>query len=171
MPTLIDTYFRFLKGLLTVLMALLTVPVLLQIFSRYLPFLPRYIWTEELARFAFIWIVLVGSSIAVREGTHFRVDILPTLSPRTERGLQLVYFVLMLVAAAVFAVAGWELVEFGLPQLSEITGLPMWTIFIAWPLAGVSWAVFLIEQLYAHFHPDLDADLGAPQPGRGDGAG
>ena len=167
MHTLIDTYFRFLKGLLTVLMALLTVPVLLQIFSRYLPFLPRYIWTEELARFAFIWIVLVGSSIAVREGTHFQVDILPTLSARAERRLRLVYFVFMLVAAAVFAVAGWELVEFGLPQLSEITGLPMWTIFIAWPLAGVSWAVFLTEQLYAHFR----TGLGAAQPEGGDGAG
>ena len=61
----LDIYYRFLKLLLTVLMGVLMIPVSLQIFSRYIGLLPRYIWTEELARFCFIWIILVGAMIAV----------------------------------------------------------------------------------------------------------
>lgn len=71
MRKFLDLYDRLLKVLLTGLMALLLVPVTLQILSRYTGLIPRYIWTEELARFCFIWIVLVGATIAVREGTHF----------------------------------------------------------------------------------------------------
>ncbi len=77
MRKVLDGYVRFLKVLLTVLMGLLLVPVSLQIFSRYIGLIPRYIWTEEMARFCFIWIVLVGAMIAMREGTHFAVDLLP----------------------------------------------------------------------------------------------
>jgi TRAP-type C4-dicarboxylate transport system permease small subunit len=33
-----------------------------------------------MARFCFIWVILVGSMIAVRDGTHFTVDLLPKAS-------------------------------------------------------------------------------------------
>ena len=63
----LDLYFRLLKVLLTLLMLLMIVPVLLQILSRYSGIIPRYIWTEEIARFCFVWIIMIGSMIAVRE--------------------------------------------------------------------------------------------------------
>ena len=146
-----DLYFRLLKRLLTGLMMLLMVPVFLQVLSRYVEVVPRYIWTEEMARFAFIWIVMVGSSLAVREGTHFKIDLFPNLSPRWSGRMEVVYVVFMLIAAAVFVVGGWAFVQFGAIQHSELAGLPMVTIFIAWPLAGVSWMLFLVERLDAHF--------------------
>ncbi len=146
-----DLYFRFLKRLLTGLMMLLMVPVFLQVLSRYVDVVPRYIWTEEMARFAFIWIVLVGSSIAVREGTHFKIDLFPNISPRLSRRMDVLYIALMLIAAAVFVVGGWAFVAFGAIQHSELAGLPMVTIFIAWPLAGLSWMLFLIERLDTQF--------------------
>ena len=82
---LLRGYFRLLRILLTVLMGAMIVPVTLQIVSRYTGLIPRYIWTEEAARFCFIWIIMLGAMVAVREGTHFEVDVLPTpASPRGE---------------------------------------------------------------------------------------
>jgi TRAP-type C4-dicarboxylate transport system permease small subunit len=52
-------------------------PVFLQIVSRYTDLIPSYIWTEEMARFLFIWTVMIGAMIGVRESTHFDVDLLP----------------------------------------------------------------------------------------------
>ena len=66
MKKLLDGYYAFLKIVLTILMGVLIVPVTMQIFARYFDFIPRYIWTEELARFCFIWIILVGAMIALR---------------------------------------------------------------------------------------------------------
>ena len=46
-------YARFLSHLLVVSVAILVIPVSLQIFSRFTALLPHYIWTEEMARFLF----------------------------------------------------------------------------------------------------------------------
>ncbi len=151
MKRFIDGYFTVLKRVLTGLMMLLMVPVFLQVLSRYLDVVPRYIWTEEMARFAFIWIIMVGSSIAVREGTHFKIDLWPSLSARWAHRMEVLWVVLMLIVAVVFVVGGWAFVQFGAIQFSELAGLPMVTIFIAWPVAGVSWILFLAEHLEATF--------------------
>ena len=148
MKKFLDGYYRLLQVLLTLLMGLLMVPVTMQIFSRYIGLIPRYIWTEEIARFCFIWIILIGAMIAVRDGSHFAVDLLP--NPKTKRGeavgRMFVDFIMFLVAL-IFIVWGWPLVQFGLLQTSEIAELPMITIYIAWPLAGVTWILFLGEKL------------------------
>jgi len=46
----------------------------------------------------------------------------------------------------VFIIWGWPLVKFGLLQTSEMAELPMVLIYGAWPLAGFTWIVFLIEK-------------------------
>ena len=80
MRIVLEGYYRLLKIVLTVLMTLLIIPVSMQILSRYTGLIPRYIWTEEIARFCFVWIILIGAMIAVRDGTHFDVDVLPRSS-------------------------------------------------------------------------------------------
>ena len=143
----LDGYYKFLKVSLAILMGLLLIPVVLQIFARYFSFIPRYIWTEEMARFCFIWVILVGSMIAVRDGTHFTVDLLP--KARTSRGeafSRMFVDFWILVTAMIFIIWGWPLVQFGLLQTSEMAELPMVFIYMAWPLAGVTWILFLIEK-------------------------
>ena len=44
-------YAKLLEFLLAVCVGILVIPVTLQIISRYTPFIPSYIWTEEMARF------------------------------------------------------------------------------------------------------------------------
>ena len=152
MKKLLDAYYRLLQILLTLLMAILIVPVAMQILSRYTGLIPRYIWTEEIARFCFIWIIMLGAMIAVRDGTHFDVDVLPQFkSPKTEVVIRIFVHIAMLLVALIFVWYGYVFAEFGSVQTSEIAGLPMLAIFIAWPLAGVTWLVFLGEKLIKDF--------------------
>ncbi|NRB48435.1 MAG: TRAP transporter small permease [Saprospiraceae bacterium] len=151
MRIFIQKYFEFLQLLLTLMLMLLTIPVLLQVTSRFIPIIPRYIWTEEVARFAFIWVIMLGAIVAVREKTHFKVDLLPNLGQAWERRIERLLLVLLLLISVVFLVGGWQFAQFGSTQLSEISGLPMMAIYIAWPIAGGSWILFLIEQVYDHF--------------------
>ena len=145
---MINGYYRLLQVLLASLMGLLMIPVGIQIFSRYIGLIPAYIWTEEMARFCFIWIILVGSMIAMRDGTHFSVDLLP--QPKTKRGeavmILFVDFIIFLVAM-IFIIWGWPLVKFGLLQESEMAELPMVLIYMAWPITGLTWLLFLGEKL------------------------
>ena len=148
MKKLLDAYYRVLQVAMTALMALLIVPVALQIFSRYTGLIPRYIWTEEVARFCFMWVVMLGAMIAVRDGSHFEVDVLPHFkSARIEAGVRIFVQLAMLLVALIFVVYGYGFAEFGAMQSSELAGLPLITIYIAWPLAGVTWCLFLGEKL------------------------
>ena len=144
----IDMYYVLLKFVLGLLMFLMTVPVLMQILSRYSGIIPRYIWTEEAARFCFVWIVMIGSMIAVRDGSHFKVDLLSFAENDRQKGIgQLIVHVAMLLLAIVFAWYGCTFAGFGLMQHSEMSGINMLSIYVAFPLAGVTWAVFLLERI------------------------
>ena len=143
---LFDLYYRLLQILITILMFVLIIPVSMQILSRYTGLIPRYIWTEEIARFCFVWIVMLGAMIAVRDGTHFDVDVLPKGSVSAQALSRIFVHFAMLAASLIFLVYGWEFAQSGARQLSEIASLPMLTIYIAWPLAGTTMALFLLEK-------------------------
>jgi TRAP-type C4-dicarboxylate transport system permease small subunit len=146
---LLDGIHRLLTRLMAATVAVLIVPVTLQIVSRYTALIPSWIWTEELSRFLFIWMIMLGAMIGVREGSHFVVDVLPHLPPRANAFLQIVTNLLVLVLALVFVWWGVEFVRFGWDQTSELAELPMAFIFIAWPVTGLIWAAFLGEAFIA----------------------
>ena len=149
MRRLLDGYYRLLKVLLTLLMFSLIVPVAMQILSRYTGVIPRYIWTEEIARFCFVWIVLIGAMIAVRDGTHFDVDILPHSSnPAVELTMRIVSHLAVLLVALTFIRYGYDFAILGSRQRSEIASLPMLSIYIAWPVAGGTWLLFTLEKIH-----------------------
>lgn len=141
-------YCRVLQVAITLLLGLLVIPVTLQIVSRYTELIPRYIWTEEAARFFFIWMIMLGSAIAVREQTHFNVDVLPR--PRTPLGKAvavLIVDVSMLLMALIFVWYGWDFAGFGYGQTSELTGINMLFIFAVFPLAGLTWLAVILERI------------------------
>lgn len=148
MRRFIQLYYRLLQVLLTLLMLALVVPVTMQILSRYTGLVPRYIWTEEIARFSFVWIVMIGAMIAVRDGTHFDVDLLPhAKSPRWQAVSRLFVHAMIGLAGVFFLVWGYDFAILGSRQTSEIAGLPMLAIYIAWPIAGATWLLFLVERV------------------------
>lgn len=124
----------------------LIVPVTMQIVSRYTALIPSFIWTEELARFLFIWMIMLGAMVGVRESSHFDVDIWPRLTPRGNAALNLLTNVATLAFALVFVFSGIEFTRFAWYRISELAELPLWVIHIAWPLTGLAWIVFLGEQ-------------------------
>lgn len=146
---LIDGIYRGLQFLITLLIGLLLVPVVLQIVSRFTEIIPRYIWTEEVARFCFIWIIMLGSMIAVRDDSHFDLEVMRP--PKTVRGRALARMIrhgMMLLVALTFIYFGYDFALFGYNQESELTGLNMLAIHIAWPLAGIAYTLFLGEKLW-----------------------
>lgn len=139
---------RLLHFLLIITVVLLIIPVSLQIFSRFTDLIPRYMWTEEMSRFFFVWLIMLGATLGVRERLHFDVDFLPELSARATHVLLRVGQTAMLIFSGVVLYWGVEFTQFGWNQTSELADMPMWWIFIAWPLAGFLWIVFLVDHMF-----------------------
>jgi TRAP-type C4-dicarboxylate transport system permease small subunit len=147
----LDGYHRLLTRLMAATVGILIVPVTLQIVARYTALIPSWIWTEELSRFLFIWMIMLGAMIAVREGTHFIVDFVPDMAPKPTAALQILANLCIGAFAVVFVWWGTEFVRFGWNQTSELAELPMTFIFISWPLAGATWLLFLGESFVHNF--------------------
>jgi TRAP-type transport system small permease protein len=162
MRRFIDVYYRLLSVLLGLTVGILVVPVTLQVIARFTNLIPHWIWTEEMARFLFIWMVMIGAMVGVRDHTHFDVDVWPELKPRTNALLRIVSGVFVLIFALVFVWYGIKFVQFGWDQSSELADLPMTYIFIAWPLTGLTWLLFGGERML------LDLHLIRHGPGPGD---
>jgi TRAP-type C4-dicarboxylate transport system permease small subunit len=92
--------------------------------------------------------VMLGAMIGIKEGTHFEVDVWPELGRRANATLKIVSNLFVLLFALVFVYWGIKFVEFGWYQESELAELPMPFIFVAWPLAGVTWVIFLGEGFF-----------------------
>src|SRR5262245_3007454 len=140
-------YSRLLSWLLAMAVGVLIFPVSLQIFSRYTDLIPTYIWTEEMARFLFVWMVMIGAMVGVRDSAHFEVDVWPKLQPRAAALLKIVSSVFILAFALVFIWGGYLFTRFAWHRISELAELPLWMIHIAWPLTGFTWIVFQGEHV------------------------
>ena len=138
-------YGKLLEILLAGCVGIIIIPVTLQVISRYTPLIPSWIWTEEMARFLFVWTIMIGAMVGVREAQHFEVDIWPDLSRRSEALVRIL--ARLGVLALVFVWAGLEFTRFAWNRTSELADLPLWLIHVAWPVAGFTWIVFAGEQL------------------------
>ena len=128
------------------LFAVLTVSVFAQVVARYV-FNQPPAWTEELARFCQVWIILLASSICIRKGSHLAVDYLgPALPPRARQALGLLMGALIALYSAVVVIWGAGLVLLGSVQTSPAMQLNMGWVYLVFPLAG---GLMLMEAVLA----------------------
>ncbi len=66
--------------LLAAMVAAITAVTFAQVFTRYVTENPLT-WTEEVARYLFVWITLIGAAAGVRLHAHFGLDILRRYVP------------------------------------------------------------------------------------------
>lgn len=82
--------------------------------------------SEELSRFFFLWLIFVGSIVAMRERAHLGVDTLVSRLPRSGKILfALISNALMLWVCYLFLIGSWRQTVVGWGTLKPATGIPM----------------------------------------------
>jgi TRAP-type C4-dicarboxylate transport system permease small subunit len=131
---------RLLGNVLAFLMALMTIDVLWQVFSRYILRSPSS-FTDELARFLLIWIGILGAAYVAGRGKHLAIDLLPgTLSPKGRRRLIVfISLVIFVFAAVVMVIGGIRLVYITLylEQRSSALRVPLGYVYLVLPISGL----------------------------------
>lgn len=125
------------KVLCVLLFCYIVFAILLQVFGRYFA---SYVdlsieWTEESARFAQVWLILLGSGIAMRERMHVSVDILLKYLPQAVQRVMIV--ITSVIALGFLYIAftnSFRLIKIGAMQTSPALSMPMSWVFIAIPI-------------------------------------
>jgi len=130
-----------------VLMAIMTVFICGQVFTRYVLQVAMS-WTEEVSRYLFIWTVYVGISYGVKKNRHICIDVVYNLLPEKYAS----YFayigdILFLGFALFIMTQGYDvflrIVASG--QTSPACEIPMWIVYGALPF-GMALSAFRIVQ-------------------------
>ena len=66
------------KAILAVTVGIMVIIIAYQVIMRYI-FAHANSWSEELARYLFIYDVMIGAAIAIRRNSHLQIDILINL--------------------------------------------------------------------------------------------
>lgn len=117
----------------------------LQVFSRY--FLGNsFTWTEESARYCFIWLDMLGAAVLVYKGGHATVDLFShKLHGTGKKVYQTVIYFAVFYVAVIFIRYGLELSKLTFKQTSSSLKLPMGLVYGIIPVCGVMICLFVIN--------------------------
>ena len=159
---------RVLRVICIALFALLVVLVVWQVFTRLVLNAPSA-WSEEAARYTFVWVSLIGVAIAIGEKADVVMDILVQKLPVP---LQRVADVLAYLC--VMAFVGYVMIYGGIlqtmsawTQTNPLLPLTQGQLYMALPISGVIITFYLILHIVhalspaytgrEGFHEDLEA--------------
>jgi TRAP-type C4-dicarboxylate transport system permease small subunit len=146
---------RMVRWALVGIFSVMIVATFAQVVFRYLLLAPLP-WSEELARYCFVWIVFLGATLGLERGVHIGVDLLTILLPRrVQRWLTVVNEFLILAFVLVIIGASVAVVDANRLQFSPALGLQMAKIYLAIPLGMAVMALVLVRKLAEGFHREL----------------
>jgi TRAP-type C4-dicarboxylate transport system permease small subunit len=133
-------------ALATLLLALI-VCVALQVVSRYLLNV-SFGWTEEAARFLFVWVAMVGSALAVQRKAHFALElVVARLGFAWHRRLNSAVRLIACAMSALIAAQGWRVLQLAGSEVGPGTGVPMVLVIAALPVGGILMMFHFIASL------------------------
>lgn len=159
MKKAMTAFSRGLHGTLRVicvaLFALLVVLVVWQVFTRLVLNDPAP-WTEESARFAFVWVSLIGIAIAVGEKADVVMDFLVAKLPRSlQRGADLVaYLASIAFILYVLVYGGLQQAERAWTQTNPVLPFTQGQLYLALPVSGILLTLFLVTHIVGVFGRD-----------------
>ncbi|MHB1288745.1 TRAP transporter small permease [Georgenia sp.] len=129
---------RVLSVACIVLFAVLVVVVTWQVFSRQVLSDPST-WSEEAARYVFVWLGLFGSALVFSERGHIAVDFLVRKFPKPLMRATLIFVQLTIIALAaiVFVYGGWKYIQQSSGQ--QLSALPfnVGQMYVVMPITGM----------------------------------
>ncbi len=145
---LIDLFFKLLELLVVLSLFAMVVMVFGNVIMRYV-FNSGIPISEELSRYAFIWLTYLGAMIAMREGGHLGVDTLIKKLPLAgKKFCVLLSESLMLFCNVLFLWGTYQMHGLQVTNVSPVAGLSMiWIYGIGYVVAFVM-GVFNISKLY-----------------------
>ena len=131
---------KTLSWIVIVLMAVITINVLWQVFSRFVLQNPSS-FTEELARYMLIWVGILGAAYVAGQKLHLAIDLLSTKLKGKPNALLEIFIQLCIFVFSFFVmvIGGLRLVYITLQlnQISAALQVPLGYVYIVVPMSGL----------------------------------
>jgi len=135
---------RFVELLVILIAGIIVAIVTTEVTLRYL-FSHSLVFTEELSRYLMVWIVFLGSALAIRDGSHIRIQILVNrLGPRMQQIVQLAAYALIIAFLVFITVEGLKILPRQLQQMCITIDISLFYFYLAIPVGSILMIIFLL---------------------------
>lgn len=134
------------------LSSVLVVCVVWQVFSRYVLNVPST-FTDEVARFIFIWVGLMGAAYTLGQKRHLAIDLLAMRiehdHAKHEKLRLIINAISMVFASVILTYGGGKLMlkTLSTGQVSPALGIEMGLVYGAIPLSGLFMMIYLAKDI------------------------
>ena len=107
------------------------------------------VFSEEVSRFLFIWMVFLGSVLMLRDNGHLGVHTLTKLMPLA--GKKVCKFLSDLITfgcCVLLTIGGWKVVALNMPNIAPVSEIPLGVVFIACLVCSVGMGILLLNSMY-----------------------
>lgn len=157
MKKFVESVFRAIEALIVLFLVSMTVMVFGNVVLRY-GFDTGIVFSEEVSRYLFVWVIFLGAIVAMRDQSHMRVDIVVRKLPSFwQRICAIVSAGLMLMACWMLFSGSWAQVRLNWDVKAQVSGLPMPLVYGAMTVAAVGLALVIFSQM-------VRGELGGMQP-------
>ncbi len=138
---------KLISACLFLLLATLVAVTFFQVLCRFVFKYPA-VWSEEVARMSFVWLIFLGAAIGVKEGTHLVLDMLTSaVGPRLRKGLQILVLAMIVGLSGIILYAGGSYCWRSRAKTTVTLPIPANVVYSAIPLSAVLMIFFGIEKL------------------------
>ena len=143
-------YDKILAKLIGFIGVVMVLCILAQIFTRSFFKVP-FSWTDELARFSFLYFCFLGGAMAQRFKLHLGIDFFESKMPALGKFINRIFVYSMIIVFGLFlGIYGARLMSVVGNQLTPILRMPMKYIYLSLPLAGFLYTFLGFYQMYCH---------------------
>jgi len=107
------------------------------------------VFSEEVSRFLFVWMVFLGSVLMLRDNGHLGVHTLTKKLPLA--GKKVCKFLsdsITLACCVLLTIGGWNLVVMNMPNIAPVSDIPLGVVFIAILVCSLGMSILLINSIY-----------------------
>ncbi|CAB5660532.1 2,3-diketo-L-gulonate TRAP transporter small permease protein yiaM [Delftia tsuruhatensis] len=141
-------FIRTVEWLLVALLGLMVVLVFGNVVLRY-GFNTGWVFSEEVSRFLFMWLTLLGALLALHHGGHLGMNsVVAALPVAGQRVLRFIGDLAMLGCCTLLAWGTWLQVVLAMDERAPVTGIPMGIVFSALLVCSLGMALMLAHGLW-----------------------
>jgi TRAP-type C4-dicarboxylate transport system permease small subunit len=138
---------RLVESLVILIAGIIVAIVTAEVILRYL-FSHSLIFTEELSRYLMVWIVFLGSALAIRDGSHIRIQLLVNrLGTRMQQITKLAAYALVVAFLVFITIEGLKILPRQLQQMCITIDVSLFYFYLAIPVGSILMIVFLLPAI------------------------
>ncbi|MFT3720081.1 TRAP transporter small permease [Pseudorhodoferax sp.] len=149
---------RAAEWLLIVMLSTMVLLVFANVVLRYF-FNDGIVFSEEVSRFLFMWVTLIGALVVMKDNGHLGMtSLIDRLGETGQRICRFLADAITLACCVLLAHGTWEQVVIGMDNAAPVTGVPLGLIFISLLVCSVGMSLVLLHSLWRQVTGRMPAD-------------